>query len=1150
MELIIDSGASCCILDKRCLPTSTFINNEHTLEISGVNGITSTLGSVDTFVGYKSVEYPIRFNIMERLPDTINGLIGTNFLNKFGAIIDFVNMKMELQQPYNDTYYMIPARTEIVKFVNTNVTETCVVLNQEIQPHVFIANAIVQPSNGKIPIRMVNVKNKPVQISNLQPIIKPASDYLVLNLEHKDNQTDRVEKLLEELDLSHLSRTEKQHIQQICTKFADIFCLEKDNLTVTNIYSPVIKINKEAQPIYCKPYKLPQKQQAEVEAQIQNMVDNHIIEKATSAWNSPILLVPKKSSGDSRKWRLVIDYRKLNKVIEDDKFPLPNIEDIIDTLAGAQYFSHLDLSQGYYQCSLRPEDRPVTAFSTPSGQYQMTRLPMGLKISPSTFSRLMTIAMSGLDMTKCLVYLDDIIVFGKTIEEHNKNLIAVFEKLRSVNLKLNPKKCNFFKTELLYLGHLISAEGVKPDPAKVEAVKNWPRPQNADEAKRFVAFANYYRKHIRNFASLCYPLNYLTRKNVPFVWDNECEKAFNTLREVFLKPPVLDFPDFSQSNTFNLHTDASGYAIGAVLSNKNGRPIAYASKMLNNAERNYPTIEKELLAIVWGIRHFRPYLYGRKFDVYTDHRPLMYLFSLTDPSSRLTKFRLALEEYDFEVIYKRGAENVIADALSRISSQDLKGITEKVNLVTTRSKTRSTNNETSAQNESRIDHPTTTETSHIEVVIDPQCNDIKLTPELITIPIFKNMSHLRGIMEKLKEFCEKSKKACLIIRKNNNHAHDLIVNIKSLKMRNIPKILILGEKIKEILNKEDKQMILNDYHILPTAGHAGIKRTLKTIKQKYFWKGMHKDITDFVKSCLKCQKYKATNKERTPSIVTTTADTAFEKIFMDLVGPLIPSEGHEYILTTQCELTKFVTATPIKDKSTETVAKAFVNSVILKYGVPNRIASDRGTEFMSELFAELAKLLEIKKLNSTAYHHEAIGALENTHKVLGNFLRIQCSNKIFNWSDWVPYYEFAFNNTVHSSTNYTPFYLLYGRNSRMPSSLTDTIPDPLYNLDDFTKLMKLKMQITHEEVKQKLIQEKIDRIKNTNTNTKPRFYKEGEYIWLKNETAKKLEEKFLGPYKILEDQHPNVKIQIKNRQDVVHKNRIKPHIGSVVDRIE
>lgn len=1131
----MDSGASCCLIDRRFLPEHIHINKSHTLEVVGVNGITSTLGFIDTLLEYNSREYPVRFHVMEQLPSHVVGLIGTNFLTEFGATIDFARMKMEFKNPRNE-YFTIPARTEMIKYIQTNFTDTCVVLNQEIQPHVFIANAIVQPLNGRIPVRMVNVKNKPVKISELKPIIKPANDYLVLSTGHSASKTDRIQQLLKELDLNHLPKTEKQHVEQICSKYADIFCLENDQLTVTDIYSPVIKVKKDAQPIYSKAYKLPHTQKIEVEEQIQKMVKDKIIEKATSAWNSPILLVPKKSSDDKKKWRLVIDYRKLNTVVEDDKFPLPNIEDIIDALAGAKYFSHLDLSQGYYQCLLRPEDRPVTAFSTPSGQYQMTRLPMGLKISPSSFSRLMTIAMSGLDTTKCLVYLDDIIVFGKSIEEHNRNLIAVFEKLRRVNLKLNPKKCNFFKTELIYLGHLISAEGIKPDPAKVEAVKKWPTPSNAEEVKRFVAFANYYRKHIKNFANLCAPLNRLTRKNEKFIWNYECEQTFNELKKCFVDPPILDYPNFDKTNTFHLHTDASGYAIGAVLSNDNGKPIAYASKTLNQAETNYPTIEKELLALVWAIRHFRPYLYGRKFIVHTDHRPLVYLFSLTDPSSRLTKFRLALEEYDFDTYYIPGKDNVVADALSRISISDLKTMTMTV---TTRSKSK-INAQNHPSDAEGIDHPKTSDWEYIEIKVCPEIEKIEFSPKEIKVPRISTLVHLRGIMEKVTVYLKSKKDVHIIIRRSKSALY-IIENLKNLNLKGIPKITIIGDDVKEIKDSKDRTTIINDYHILPTAGHAGINRTLHTIQQKFYWPNMKQDIRKFIKSCELCQKNRIMHKAKTPMIVTTTAIAAFDIIYLDLVGPLLPSsEGNQYILTTQCDLTKFVTATAIKDKSTETVAKAFVETIILNYGIPAKIVTDKGKEFMSKLFSEICELLKITKLNSTAYHHETIGGLENSHKSLGNFLRIYCGNSPLNWDNWLKYYQFAYNTTVHTTTNKTPFELVFGRMCTLPTNICDIkIIDPIYDFDNYSKLLKFKLQTSQKEVREKLIKEKLKRNENHNKNASNKIYNQGDLVLLKNENGSKMDNIYIGPYRVVNDEGPNVKIEIGNKHEIVHKGRIK-----------
>lgn len=252
------------------------------------------------------------------------------------------------------------------------------------------------------------------------------------------------------------------------------------------------------------------------------------------------------------------------------------------------YFTTLDLYQGFYQLNLDKDSRPYTAFTTSKNQYQMTRLPMGLKTSQSAFSRMITVAMSGLNYEQCLVYLDDLCVFGRNLENHNKNLMDVFSRLRKVNLKLNPAKCNFLQKKIFYLGHVVSENGISPDPEKTIAMKNYPRPQNCEEIKRFVAFANYYRKFIPKFAKKACPLNKLCCKNVTFNWDDNCEKSFQHLKTALVKPPVLQYPDFSENNEFLLQTDASGIAIGSVLCNSDGRPIAYASRGLNKAKKTIP----------------------------------------------------------------------------------------------------------------------------------------------------------------------------------------------------------------------------------------------------------------------------------------------------------------------------------------------------------------------------------------------------------------------------------------------------------------------------------------------------------------------------------------------------------------------------------
>ncbi|XP_036149094.1 uncharacterized protein LOC118647760 [Monomorium pharaonis] len=348
------------------------------------------------------------------------------------------------------------------------------------------------------------------------------------------------------------------------------------------------------------------------------MLHDGIIRASTSQWNAPLLVVLKKAdSAGKPKLRIVIDFRKLNDLTIGDSFPLPNIEEILDQLGNAKYFSTLDLALGYHQIPMAEHDKPKTAFSTPYGHYEYNRMPFGLKNAPATFQRLMNSVLIGIQRFKCLVYLDDIVIYGSSLEEHtvNKRLTEVLQCLQEANLKLQPDKCEFLRKEVNYLGHVISENGISPDPAKLQAIRDFPEPQKVKDVQSFIDLAGYYRKFIKEFSKIAKPLTKLTKKTKKFAWAAEQQIAFNTLKEKLTTAPVLQYPDFTKE--FNVTTDASD-AIGAVLSLGpigNDRPIAYASRILNCAEQNYSTTVKELLAIVWAVKHFRPYVYGTKLKI-------------------------------------------------------------------------------------------------------------------------------------------------------------------------------------------------------------------------------------------------------------------------------------------------------------------------------------------------------------------------------------------------------------------------------------------------------------------------------------------------------------------------------------------------------
>ncbi|XP_036142872.1 uncharacterized protein LOC118645594 [Monomorium pharaonis] len=434
------------------------------------------------------------------------------------------------------------------------------------------------------------------------------------------NKTVTIEDVMQQ----HLNPEERKALNRICNEYQDIFHLNGEPLTCTSTVKHEISTRADAAPVNVRPYRLPAKHKEEVSTQIKEMLKNSIIRTSTSQWNAPLLVVSKKADSTGKlRLQIVIDFRKLNDLTIGDSFPLPNIDEILDQLGNAKYFTTLDLASGYHQIPMAEHDKPKTAFSTPYGHYEYNRMPFGLKNAPATFQRLMNSVLTGMQGLRCLVYLDDIVIYGSSLKEHNKRLEEVLLRLREANLKLQPDKCEFLQKEVNYLGHIISKDGIAPDPGKLQAIKDFPEPRKVKDIQSFIGLAGYYRKFISDFSKIAKPMTKLIKKTEKFVWTTEQQIAFDTLKEKLMTASVLQYPDFTKE--FNVTTDASDYAIGAVLSRGpvgSDRPIAYTSRVLNRAEQNYSTTEKELLAIVWAVKHFRPYVYGVKFKIVTDHKPL------------------------------------------------------------------------------------------------------------------------------------------------------------------------------------------------------------------------------------------------------------------------------------------------------------------------------------------------------------------------------------------------------------------------------------------------------------------------------------------------------------------------------------------------
>jgi len=887
------------------------------------------------------------------------------------------------------------SRTEGIVRLPTRSNGLSIISKEELAPGVYLAETLTEGIDGYCVASIVNtyevdVTIEPPVVELEETCISCDSSFLFFSALVSEDVSRR-SKLRDALRTDHLSGEEKASLVRICEEYNDVFWLTGDKLTFTTaaehtIPTPAIDSTRG---INTKPYRIPEVHREEVQRQTEQMLRDGIIEPSTSPWNSPILVPKKEDTSGGKKCRIVIDFRKLNEVTVGDSFPLPVISEILDALGNSKYLSTIDCVSGFYQVPVRTEDQAKTAFSTREGHFHYKKMPFGLKGAPATFQRLMTAVLSGIQGIKCLVYLDDVAVFGKDLETHNDRLREVFSRMRKHNLKLQPDKCEFLRKEVSYLGHVIGPTGVRPDEKQVKTVRDYPEPKTNRELKGFLGLAEYYRRFVPNFSKKAKPLTELLKRNVPYNWNDKTEAAFSTLKSILTTEPLLQYPDFTRP--FVLTTDTSNDAIGAVLSQGlvgKDLPIAYASRKLLNAEKNYPTIEKELLAIVWACKHFRPYLYGRKFTIVTDHHPLTWIFSVKDPSSRLLRWRLKLEEYEYEVKYKKGSSNTNADALSRIH------VTEN-------------------------------------------CTD--------------------------------------------------------------------RQDIKTELTRELKLALFREMHDKPLGGYLGMNRTYDRMKLFTTWPGMKHELEEYIKQCEICQRNKITqNKTKLPMKITTTPGFVWDKCALDIVGPLNrTADGHKYVLTFQDELSKFTLAIPIIQQDAMTVARAFVEEIVLKFGIPQSILTDQGSNFMSEIFGNMCKILKIKKIKCTAYHPQTNSALERTHRVLMEYLRCFILEDQSNWDKRLPYATFVFNTTPHTSTGFTPHELLFGRKPNILGLLQRDPPDALYAYGDYVKELRSRLQSSYQVVRNNLVRHKERSKEYHDRNVNTPLFTIGDKVLLYDEKVRR-----------------------------------------------
>nr|VZI46665.1 unnamed protein product [Spirometra erinaceieuropaei] len=835
--------------------------------------------------------------------------------------------------------------------------------------------------------------------------------------------------------------TDKEELRSLLTAFSDVFAWDDTSLGRTAVIRHTIDTGT-SKPLWQPPRRIPPHFQKEVNDLIQTMLTTGIIRPSRSPWASPVTLVPKKDG----RLRFCIDYRRLNAVTTRDSFPLPRIDVTLEALAGAQWFSTLDLKSGYWQVEVEPSDRPKTAFILPQGLFEFETMPFGLCNAAATFQRLMQSVLAHLYPHSCLIYLDDVIVFGRTARQHNTNLAAVLSALRDAGLRLNPQKCKFLCQKVTFLGHEVSPHGIQASQEKVEAVRSWPTPKTPTEVRGFIGLASYYRRFILHFAELARPLHRLTEKGRPFSWTDDCQQAFDELKAKLTSAPILMLPDTSpEAPPFILDSDASGFAIGGVLSQADEtgteRPICFASKTLSKPERNYCTYRRELLALITFIKQFKPFLVGKHFIVRTDHKALQWLQNMKEAEGQLARWQELLQEFDFTCQYRPGHQHANADALSRRPSEagtaDPEGPAEHIAAVTISEPTRY--------------HWAVAQSTDPDsaIVYDHQLHGRHRPTE----------AELRGSSEIARLLCHQWA---------NLFVENELLFFKDAASTH-PRLVVPGSLVIPVLTDLHHEL-----------GHDGVTKTEAAARQRFWWPRLREQVANFCNACATCASFKGTIPRHRAPLQPMITGFPFERVGVDIVGPLpYTTSGHRYILVLVDYFTKWAEAIPLQRQDAASVTNALLKEWVCRYGAPFSLHSDCGANFESHLLREVCDLLLIHKTRTTPAHPEGNGQVERTNRTIINILKAFAEeHHPHDWDVKLPFAMMAYRAAVHSSTGHAPFHMLTGRQFRLPTDSNVPTQQPAaYTTDDYVIGLQELLRLTHNLARTQL-RNAYDRQKN------------------------------------------------------------------------
>src|SRR6218665_441189 len=1080
------------------------------------------------------------------------------------AVAESMCRKIVIEQ---DT--VIPARSEVdvlASIVYPHFQEdngNWTTMTTELSRDLIIGRTLVTGTEPNVCVRMVNVGDRDSMVKRSTECLLERVDLIsaAVRLGHEDQrcpdqissniymtmgtteqrnepEAEEVLKRLWEEVPADVPEDKREQLRELILSYRNTFSLSETDNGFTSVIQHEIDTQGE-KPVRQALRRQPLSMLPEIDRQVEDMLKQGIVEPSASEWESNVVMVKKKDGS----MRFCVDYRQLNLKTRKDAHPLPLIRESLDTLGGARWYSTFDLRAGYHQMALHPRDKHKTAFVTRRGSFQFKVLPFGLCNSPASFCRLMNLILAGLNYDICLVYLDDIIVFSRDIDTHMQRLEMVFRRLQEYNLKLKPSKCHLLQKRVVFLGHVLSEGGVATDPSKIKAVEDWVVPKNLRQVRSFIGLCSYYRRFIHDFAVVAQPLHFLTRKNVPFRWTVECQEAFEELKRRLVSSPILALP--SDEGQYILDTDASAYAIGAVLSQMQEgqeKVICYASRLLSTAERNYNVTRRELLAVIYFLKEFRQYLLGRKFLLRIDHSALQWLRRTPEPIGQQARWLETIEEFDFEICHRAGTKHGNADAMSRGLIEEQSDVDEMKDSVKEVRWARPIEEITPLAKEGT--DPAVGWTA--EALRREQQNDYSIGPVLR----WKESNHHPTEEE---------------VTPSSEEVKVLVSNWNQLEIRQ--GVLYRGwvqgntgevERYQLIVPSSLRKEMFELTHASFAGGHFGIRKSIAQLQRRAYWPGWKEDVRRFCQRCDRCARYRREKPPRQGKLQNPAVGEQMERFGIDITGPHpVSSKGNKYILTAIDYFSRWAEALPIRNQEAVTVAEALMVNVFSRFGMPRQILTDQGPCFESNLFKELCKLMEIDKIRTTPYRPSGNGMIERFHRTLNMLLGKVVSERQKDWDLHVPYIIAAYPSTEHEATQRTPNFLFLGRENHAPLDLILAqvigLERPIYqDLEEYVEKQKEKMDTAYRLVREQLKRTAERRKKAYDLRVRPNKFSQGEWVYyycprLRSGRKTKWARFYTGPFLIVQVLSPilyRIQKSARSNQMVVHVDKLKSFYGN------